>query len=186
MMAKMIQAQVRGDGTAGLQLRAETARSFHDRKKRKFLDELAGSANVTASAKAAGVASSTVYQHRRTDIAFRLAWDDAIDGAYDMLETMMLNRAIDYQRVLLEGDAERVREVPQISTADAMRLLKMHRDSVMQRRARIAALAAETSTDTREALRAKVIAISNRLLGKPDDAELEEDYEGECEMAGAG
>ena len=52
-----------------------------------FLDHLAQTANVAASARAAGVTSSAVYAERRRTPAFRDAWALALAEGYARLET---------------------------------------------------------------------------------------------------
>lgn len=59
-----------------------------------FLDHLAETANVSASARAAGVASSAVYAERRRSPAFREAWALALAEGYARLETDLLAEAL--------------------------------------------------------------------------------------------
>ncbi|WP_432814112.1 hypothetical protein [Sphingorhabdus sp.] len=53
----------------------------------QFLDHLAQTANVSASARAAGVKGSAVYAERRRTPAFRDAWALALAEGYARLET---------------------------------------------------------------------------------------------------
>ena len=59
-----------------------------------FLDHLAQTANVAASARAAGVTSSAVYAERRRTPAFRDAWALALAEGYARLETDLLAEAL--------------------------------------------------------------------------------------------
>ncbi len=59
-----------------------------------FLDHLAQTANVAASARAAGVTSSAVYAERRRTPAFRDAWALALAEGYARLETELLAEAL--------------------------------------------------------------------------------------------
>ena len=59
-----------------------------------FLDHLAQTANVSASALAAGVKSSAVYTERRRSPAFRDAWALALAEGYARLETELLAEAL--------------------------------------------------------------------------------------------
>jgi hypothetical protein len=59
-----------------------------------FLDHLAQTANVAASARAAGVLSSAVYAERRRSPAFRDAWALALAEGYARLETDLLAEAL--------------------------------------------------------------------------------------------
>ena len=58
-----------------------------------FLDHLAGCANVTRSAAAAGVGVSTVYDARRREPAFAEQWADAMEAGYATLEALLIERA---------------------------------------------------------------------------------------------
>lgn len=60
----------------------------------QFLDHLAQTANVSASALAAGVKSSAVYAERRRSPAFRDAWALALAEGYARLETDLLAEAL--------------------------------------------------------------------------------------------
>ena len=60
----------------------------------RFLDHLAETANVSASARAAGVGSSAVYAERRRSPAFREAWALALAEGYARLETDLLAEAL--------------------------------------------------------------------------------------------
>ena len=59
-----------------------------------FLDHLAQTANVSASALAAGAKSSAVYAERRRTPAFRDAWALALAEGYARLETDLLAEAL--------------------------------------------------------------------------------------------
>ena len=59
-----------------------------------FLDHLAQTANVAASARAAGVSSNAVYAERRRTPAFRDAWALALAEGYARLETDLLAEAL--------------------------------------------------------------------------------------------
>lgn len=59
-----------------------------------FLDHLAQTANVSASARAAGVTSSAVYAERRRTPAFRDSWALALAEGYARLETDLLAEAL--------------------------------------------------------------------------------------------
>ena len=60
-----------------------------------FLAELAATSNVTASAKKAGIATSTAYDARRTKAEFNRAWQRALCEGYDHLEMDLLRRLRD-------------------------------------------------------------------------------------------
>ena len=64
------------------------------RTRRLFLNHLAETANVAASARAAGVASSNVYAERRRSAGFRDDWARALGEGYARLETDLLAEAL--------------------------------------------------------------------------------------------
>ena len=77
-----------------------------------FLDHLAQTANVSASAREAGVTSSAVYAERRRTPAFRDAWALALAEGYARLETDLLAEAL---------------QTPSGRTADGTRLSRFSR-----------------------------------------------------------
>jgi hypothetical protein len=62
--------------------------------RRLFLDHLAETANVSASARTAGVTGSAVYGERRRSPAFRSDWALALAEGYARLETDLLAEAL--------------------------------------------------------------------------------------------
>ena len=64
------------------------------RTRRLFLNHLAETANVAASARAAGVGSSAVYAERRRSAGFRDDWARALGEGYARLETDLLAEAL--------------------------------------------------------------------------------------------
>lgn len=88
---------------------------FWDRKpwRRKFIDTLATTGNVTLACRESGIGRWTVYHDRRTDDAFRQAWERAMREAGDLLEQIAFRRATGYKRttekyVVDEKTGERV------------------------------------------------------------------------------
>lgn len=62
-------------------------------KKEKFLKILEESANVSRAAKAIGVSRRTIYDHKKSDVEFSAAWEDAIESGVDALEEEARRRA---------------------------------------------------------------------------------------------
>lgn len=62
--------------------------------KDRFLETLKGSGNVRHACQAAGIDRGTAYDHRRLNEKFRLAWDDAIDDANDVVELELRRRGV--------------------------------------------------------------------------------------------
>src|SRR5690606_33674108 len=91
-----------------------------------FLQALAETSNVKASAKAAGGGPSRAYRARREDPEFAAQWHAALLEGYDHLEM----EALGYLRA---ADPKRKFDI-----ASAIRLLTMHRETAAAERARAA------------------------------------------------
>ena len=101
-------------------------------KERTFFTALAETCNVKLAAEIAGMSVAGAYWRRKRDAAFRAGWAEAIAAAYQRLELVMLDRALNGTEKIVvrkDGSEERMREYP---NQIAMHLLKMHRDSAMQ------------------------------------------------------
>ena len=59
-----------------------------------FLEQLTASGNVSASARAAGINSTTVYALRKSNGDFAAAWEQALEDASDELEAEARRRAV--------------------------------------------------------------------------------------------
>lgn len=92
--------------------------------RRLFLDKLAETSNVTASADAAGISSSRAYKLRRSDPEFASAWRAALLEGYEHLEMETLFR-------LRVGTGK---DDPKFDIANALRILGMHRETVATER----------------------------------------------------
>jgi hypothetical protein len=88
-----------------------------------FVQELAKTSHIGASAAAAGVSLSRVYKTRREDPAFAGQWRAALLEGYDHLEMELLGH-------LRDPRPERKMDVP-----SALRLLAAHRATVERERA---------------------------------------------------
>lgn len=64
------------------------------RTRRIFLDHLAGTANVSGSARLAGVSGGAMYSQRRRSAEFRAEWALALAEGYARLETNLLAEAL--------------------------------------------------------------------------------------------
>lgn len=63
-------------------------------RKRTFLETLAMTCNVKASAGAAGVDERSAFALRRRDEAFAAAWREAVAQGYTLLETLLIGHAL--------------------------------------------------------------------------------------------
>lgn len=91
-----------------------------------FLEKLAASSNIAASARAAGITTSKAYALRRRNRDFARAWRKSLCEGYDILEMELLSR-------LRKGQPPSSKT--RYDNAAAIRLLLAHRDEVSQQRA---------------------------------------------------
>jgi hypothetical protein len=98
---------------------------------KKFLAELANTSNVTASAKHAGIVTSTAYDRRRVDPEFNRDWQRALCEGYDNLEMDLLRRLREGEIKPAAGAKKGVRTW---DNAVALRLLGAHKDSATRQR----------------------------------------------------
>ena len=85
--------RITGGNKRKIQKRRAPRQAFTAAKRQVFLDTLASCANVSRSAKAAGVGVSTVYDARRREPAFAEQWADALEAGYATLEALLIERA---------------------------------------------------------------------------------------------
>jgi hypothetical protein len=101
-------------------------------KEQAFLTTLSETCNVTLAAEGAGMSTSSVYARRKKVAAFRAGWREALAAAYQRLELVLLDRALNGTEKLVvrkDGSEERMREYP---NQIALQLLKLHRESAME------------------------------------------------------
>lgn len=136
--------------------------------KRPFLATLGETSNVARAAKAAGVATSTVYETRRKSADFRRRWQSALCEGYDNLEMDLLCR-------LREGEIKRAAGakigVHTFDNATAFRLLAVHRETVERERAGRANVSA---AEVRASIERKVAALKARVLAREAEREQAE------------
>jgi hypothetical protein len=138
------------------QVKCASARNFDDAKQARFFAELAATCNVTLAAGRARVAVGTVYKHRAQDASFRARWAEAISGAYQNLEMMMLERAMNGTVKTVtkaDGSIDRTHEYP---NAIALTLLRLHKDNAAEAEP-------EASEADAEEIRARILRRIGRL-----------------------
>jgi hypothetical protein len=112
--------------------RGVTAREVSYRTWSKpFLARLAATSNVSAAAKAAGVATSTVYETRRSNPEFNRKWQEALCEGYELLEMDLLRRMRDGELKPAAGSRRGVRTY---DNAISMRLIAAHKEAVNRQR----------------------------------------------------
>jgi phage terminase small subunit len=113
-------------------VRKARRREWTRARETQFLTALSETCNVTVAAEAAGISLTAAYVRRKKVAAFRAGWAEAIAIAYQRLELVMLDRALNGTEKIVvrkDGSEERMREYP---NQIAMHLLKMHRDSAIE------------------------------------------------------
>ena len=129
---RMTEPELRVVGNTKPKARRPRRNEWTRAKERTFFTALAETCNVKLAAEIAGMSVAGAYWRRKRDAAFRAGWAEAIGAAYQRLELVMLDRALNGTEKIVvrkDGSEERMREYP---NQIAMHLLKMHRDSAMQ------------------------------------------------------
>ena len=128
----MTEPELRVVGNTKPKVRKPRRNEWTRAKEQTFFTALAETCNVKLAAETAGMSVAGAYWRRKRDAAFRAGWAEAIGAAYQRLELVMLDRALNGTEKIVvrkDGSEERMREYP---NQIAMHLLKMHRDSAMQ------------------------------------------------------
>jgi hypothetical protein len=121
--------QILHNGNKGrAQLRPVRHDGWTVRKRAVFLDHVAATGNVSASASFVGLGESGAYKLRRRDPDFAQQWRVALSAGFDRLQAMLIERAMGPLTVKI-GDTP----MPDVSTMDtelAMRLVEHHRRTI--------------------------------------------------------
>ena len=118
---------VRPEKNGGTKIVRTTGQRWSTEAEETFLEELAATANVSASAEACGFSDTAIYKRRMRDPGFAAAWAAALEQGYAKLEAMLVETATEsLRREPIAGD----RPPPAIGFNDALNLLKLHRASV--------------------------------------------------------
>lgn len=92
-----------------------------------FLEHLAASANVLASAAEAGFSTTAIYKRRMKEPAFAARWQVALEQGYARLEMQLVEIATSsLAGEEIAGD----KPIPRMTPEEAMNLLKLHRAQV--------------------------------------------------------
>lgn len=130
-----------------------------------FLDALAESSNVAASARAAGVSANAMYRERRRNAGFAARWHEALCEGFARLEAELLSEA-------LIAPTGNVKEATLKSRAQKYRLglslLAAHRAAV--RGAKLPATGAAPDGDAKARLLAKLTAMRAQVAAEEGDA----------------
>lgn len=115
--------------------KSEIRGMYDDRRKLKFLKELAISSHVTNSAAAADIAVSTVYLWRDRDPEFLHQWMRSLAAGYELLEMDMLERARHGVEKPVFHDGKEVATVKHYNDGIGVKLLLAHKQMVALTRA---------------------------------------------------
>jgi hypothetical protein len=105
---------------------------FDAAKRKLFLKWFAATANAAQSARLAGVAKSTVYDHRMKDGRFAEAWDRALEQSYARIEAKVVEMQFEQAAgapIEFDGSFEPP-DAPLVDLDMAMQLLKQHKAEV--------------------------------------------------------
>lgn len=141
------------------QLQKPRARRWTRTLRARFLETLAATANVSASARAVGMCPQGAYKLRARDAAFAQAWQAALAQGYERLELMLLERALHGTDKEVWYRGEKVGTMRSYSDSLALSLLRAHRDSVKQ------APAIEEPEILRKRLELRIAEMRDRLRG---------------------
>ncbi|MCW3847866.1 hypothetical protein OF829_11500 [Sphingomonas sp. LB-2] len=118
---------IRATGKDGPQVIHSKGKRWTDQAEKLFLDHLAASCNVTASAAAAGFSTVAIYNRRRADPGFAARWDAALDQGYARIEMLLVHRA----GQLLEGYVpDPGSPLASMTVKEAINVLQLHRARV--------------------------------------------------------
>jgi hypothetical protein len=122
---------VRGSGGSGGGRRVQIARSrtkqWSPRLEARFLATLASTCNVKAACAEVGLTAAAAYGHRNRWRSFQERWDEALETGYIRLEMALVDKA---GNLFSDPDYPLDLPLPDMTTADAIHLLHMHKHQV--------------------------------------------------------
>lgn len=148
--------------------RKERVNGFNKGKRKKFLDGLALSCNITRAAAHAGISRATICRTRHKDPIFAEQFRAALSLGYDRIEALMLEHGGAGVPIEIDGDAaaEDGMVQPPFNLDDAIKILKYHqgsRNGVPNRKQRQPATREETNAALLKALSAAQRRMEKRL-----------------------
>lgn len=125
---------LRASGKDGPQIVATGEHRWDQADERVFLDTLAATCNVRASAAAAGFSTAAIYWRRRHHPDFARRWASALEQGYARLEMLLVQRATE----ALEGhDADPDADphavaggIAPLTAKEAIQILRLHQSQV--------------------------------------------------------
>ncbi len=132
-------------------------------QRRRFLEALAESCNVRASAQVAGVSVQALYAWRARHQGFARAWGEALRAGYEQLEERLLRHALACCDAAageaIDADRQRM-TTPELQLA--MFLLNRYRAAVTPEAAGSPARRKARADDTERRLQARIDAVMRR------------------------
>jgi len=121
-------------GRTGPQRRRNRKNGWTKARREAFLAELAQSCNIRRASEIAGLTQSGAYRLRQRDPVFARQWQEALTLGYERLELALLRRALE----VIDGMEldERAEQVEKMTVAQAIDVLRQHRESVLRGQAR--------------------------------------------------
>ena len=116
---------IRQSRTGRTKLVAAGEGQWNEEKERQFLDHLAATGNLDASAQVVGISRTSLYRRRRQWPAFCEAWDLAKADAVDRLELLLIETASN----LLDPPKVPVRDLIPMTFDQAMRVVERASDA---------------------------------------------------------
>jgi len=158
-----------GKARAGKAMAGKGARKGPSLAVRKavFIERLRESANVSRSAREAGLSSSTVYGHRTRNAGFARDWDAALAEALDEVESELIERARRGVEKPVYFRGEVVGSVRSYSDTLAMFILKAKRPEVYDR---LGGANRDPAGMSQEEAKAEVMSRLSRLAEDEDAA----------------
>lgn len=152
---------------------------WNKKNREAFLDHLAGSCNVKASAALAGIPAGSVYQARRRDPEFAEEWRVALLAGYDLIETHLVGRVLAGS----ERDEAIDTAIGPIDVDTALRLLSAHRNALRGKWRGGPALQRATREATDKAILRKLAAMDASAGGTGEAAPADGAGEAEGDAA---
>jgi hypothetical protein len=144
-----------------------------------FFEELAATANVAHSARAAGMGKNGAYQRKKRDSAFAAAWREALEVGFAELEMQMLRQSLagcERTETVVDGASGAVKQVKTVHVFPHMlgfRLFVLHREEVARYR-QFEAAAQGGDGGAAQRVRVEMAKIRARLFGEDDDEDDED------------
>jgi len=149
---------VRGSNGRRTQVARSRLKQWSPRVETRFLAVLASTCNVKAACAEVGLTAASAYGHRQRWPVFMQRWDEAIENGYIRLEAALVENAAN---LYAQEDYPLDAPLPNMTTAQAIHLLHMHKHGVLGIGKRPGRLAGPPDMDAvRKSIMRKIEAIA--------------------------